>query len=243
MISLLCPTRGRPQRLAQMIQCVKLTSDVKQIELCLYIDDDDLTYDGKMDEAFAGLPNLQVIRGERTCHSDYWNILAKTAKGELFMMMGDDVAMRTNGWDAMVQTFFASKDDPFWLVFGDDGCPNGKTFATHPIVHRRWYEVVGYFSGPGFSGDFADAWPQDLADMIQRKVYLPFYSEHLHPVWGKADFDQTYKETSQRRAKDKTQELYVKRLPERIADSKKLGFAIADFYTRWLPIPDAPVQD
>jgi hypothetical protein len=122
----------------------------------------------------------------------------------------------------MVEEAFAGCPDKILLVFGDDGSANGKTFATHPLVHRRWVDAVGYFSAPGFSADYADTWPQDLADMVGRKKYLPFETEHLHPVWGKAEYDAVYQETNARLHRDNTPRLYADRLPERLADAQKL---------------------
>ena len=215
MISILCPTRKRPANLTRMVQSVRATCTLPQEIIC-WVDHDDSSYDaGQFDVT-------HIVRGPRITHSDYWNALIPHAHGDLYMMCGDDCVFKTPGWDVMVEEAFAACPDKILLVFGDDGCPNGKVFATHPIVHRRWVEVVGYFSGPGFSGDYADAWPQDVADMIGRRKLLPFENEHLHPVWGKAPYDDIYKETNARIHRDKTPQLYASRLSVRQADAEKL---------------------
>jgi glycosyltransferase involved in cell wall biosynthesis len=231
MISILCPTRGRPQILQRMIESVRDTSLGTEIEVVLYIDDDDHSYDEMAlpqgsGGAIAGTPTKvlrgKIVRGPRICMSDYWNELIPHAHGDIYMLCGDDCVFRTVGWDALVENAFAESQDKLLLCYGDDKGPGGRIFATHPFVHRRWVEIVGYFSGPGFSCDFADAWPQDVADMIGRKKFLPFVNEHMHALWGKALHDQTYRESAARKVRDKCAEKYDHTLELRKADAEKL---------------------
>ncbi|HVI10430.1 MAG TPA: hypothetical protein VND65_19235 [Candidatus Binatia bacterium] len=165
---------------------------------------------------------MQFNVGPRLVYSDYWNTLLLSAQSDIFMMCGDDCVFRTPGWDTIVERAFAESTDKILLAYGDDTSPFGKTFATHPFIHRRWVEVVGYFSGPGFTGDFADSWVQDVADMIGRKKFLPIVTEHMHYYLQKAPDDETYQETRARVARDKMPELYAARLKEREADAQKL---------------------
>jgi hypothetical protein len=93
-------------------------------------------------------------------------------------------------------------------------------------VHRKWYDTIGHFSGVGYSADFADTDPFDIAKMLGRVQYLPFEVEHLHPAWGKAPLDETYQETRARYERDRPNELYASRLAERQADAEKLRKAM-----------------
>jgi hypothetical protein len=106
-------------------------------------------------------------------------------------------------------------------VHGDDGV-NGDKFAAFPVIHRKWVDTVGYFSPPGFPGDFCDTWLFDVANMIGRRKYLPFTMEHMHVVFGKAPMDSTYREKFARDKQINAKALYDSRLAERERDADKL---------------------
>jgi glycosyltransferase involved in cell wall biosynthesis len=214
-ISLLTPTRKRPQRLREMIDSVKATANEFPEILC-YVAHDDDSYDSKL------FPEVTIIRGERVTFSDTWNALIPFATGDIFMQAADDILFRDKGWDILVKKAYVDCWDKILCVYADDGSPNGKNFATLPFVSRRWTEILGYFTGPGFSADFSDAWPQDVADMIGRKKYIPALIEHMHPLWNKAERDETYRDNEARNRRDNNTQKYIDRLPERIRDAEKL---------------------
>lgn len=236
MISLLTPTRKRPDRLKQMVDSAFNTASARvDLEIVCYVADEDSSYD----EAIAELKNdddlYRFVRGPRFpaggTFSDLWNALIPHARGDIFMQCADDVFFKTPGWDVAVEKAYADCPDKILLVYADDLGPSGKTFATLPFVSRRWVEVVGYFTGPGFAADFSDAWPQDVADMIGRKKFLEGIEiEHRHWMWGKADKDATYQENLARYQEQGSNHLYVRRQSEREADAAKLRAAIADFH-------------
>jgi glycosyltransferase involved in cell wall biosynthesis len=213
MISLLVPTRNRPHRLMEMIRSVMATAK-KLPEVLCYVSDDDHSYDY--------LTALNFIRGPRLVMSDLWNALVPHATGDIFMLCADDVVFRTPGWDVEIEKAFAEVPDKILLAFADDGSPNGKRFASLPFVSRKWVETVGYFTGPGFSADYSDTWPFDVATMIGRVKHVPVLIEHMHHVWGKAQVDQTYQENKERMARDNPAKLYADLLPERMRDAEKL---------------------
>jgi hypothetical protein len=225
MISLLTPTRKRPERLLKMISSAASTAAVVP-EIVCYVSDCDDSYDG-MIEATSHL--IRMVRGPRLVMSDLWNACLPHATGDIFMLCADDVIFRTPGWDVAIEGAFAEVPDKILLAFADDMGPNGKTFATLPFVHRRWVEAVGYFTGPGFSADFSDSWPFDVAKMINRLRYVDVQIEHAHHLWGKAPLDQTYEENKERYRRDRPDLRYVETLPERYRDSQKLLAAIERF--------------
>jgi hypothetical protein len=213
MISVLIPTRKRPENLKRVVESMRTTSS--EVEVCCYIDTDD-PGSSKM----AWWLGINFTVEPRCVMSDMWNKLTSIASGDIFMLCADDVVFRTNGWDVMVEQAFAECPDKILMAYGDDLCGNGKEFATLPFVSRKWVETVGYFTPPGFSGDYSDTWLNDVAKMIGRSKPLPFVNEHLHPVWGKAPMDETYQEKLDRQGN--IAELYNSRLAERQADAEKL---------------------
>ena len=218
MISLLIPTRKRPLRLRQTIESA-LNTYLNKPEILCYISDDDDSYE-------KDIPGATVVRGPRLVFSDLWNALLPHATGDIYMLCADDVIFRTPAWDFEVEKAFSKVPDKILLAYCDDGGPNGKRFASLPFVSRRWVDVVGYFTPPGFSADYSDAWPQDVAEMIGRRRYVDVLIEHCHHVWGKAEMDETYRENQERWHRDRPDLQYINRLPERERDADKLRQAI-----------------
>lgn len=230
-ISILCPTRGRPENVKRLMESIASMS-AEMPEIVLYVDEDDETMEPW---AFTGHDNpwleklgdkLKVCYGSRRLLSECWNVCAKVATGDILMHAGDDIIFQTKHWDVMVQNAFRSVPDKIIFVHGDDG-HFGKQFGTHGLIHRKWMEATGYFVPPYFSSDFNDTWLNDVANALGRRVYLPFKTEHMHPLFGKAEWDTTHKERLARHQADKVDELYASKAPERAADVEKLKAVIA----------------
>lgn len=220
-ISILFPTRNRLGNVARLLESLKATS-FRLPEVVLYIDEDDNSYQA----LYADSPeNVKFVRGPRKTLSECWNDCVKVASGEILMAGGDDLIFRTNGWDEIVAKCFENHADKLILVHGNDGYWKEK-FGTHPFLHRQWVEAVGYFFPPYFSSDFNDTWLNEVANELGRRVYLPFLTEHMHPLWGKADWDATHKERLARHDRDKVEELYKSLAPRRAEDVQKLRQAI-----------------
>jgi hypothetical protein len=67
--------------------------------------------------------------------------------------------------------------------------------ASHPFLHRKWVDILGYFFPPYFEAGYNDTWTTALATKIDRKKYLPeFYMEHLHAGFNKSKWDALYNE-------------------------------------------------
>jgi glycosyltransferase involved in cell wall biosynthesis len=215
-ISICCPTRGRPENIRRLINSIGETTSVLP-EVVVYMDDDD--------ETELPATGLKIIRGPRKTLSDCWNDCAKAATGDILMFAGDDIVFKTKGWDRMVINTFESHPDKFIFVHGDDG-HWGNQFGTHGFIHRKWYEAVGYLLPPYFVSDYGDTWLNDMANLLRRRVYLNFVTEHLHPAWGKADLDQTHKERLARGAQADVAKVYAEMRPKLLEDVEKIREAV-----------------
>lgn len=219
MISLLLPSRGRPfnvQRLAE--SALTHAADPDDIELIVYIDNDDYSYIGRV---FP--PQVTIYKTQRTLLSNYWNMAYDKARGPIYMHCGDDIVFQTEGWDDKVKAAFERYPDKIALIFGDDGDPNkDKNFGTHSFIHKNWVDAVGYFVPPYFSSDFNDTWLNEVADMIGRKEQIDILTEHMHFAFQKGELDLTHAERLVRHWKDNTPALYEEKAAERIADAEKL---------------------
>ncbi|NDB59517.1 glycosyltransferase family 2 protein [bacterium] len=216
MISILCPTRHRPQNIERMWQSIQDTAkNPKQIEVVIYIDADDDSYD-----------NLKIpvvkIKGERIVLSDTWNKCAQKAKHDILMYAGDDIIFKTPNWDEIVIETFNAVPDKVLFVFGNDGSVHDGIYGTHGFVHRTWFNTLGYICPPLFSGDYSDTWINDVAKLVGRHKHIKILTEHLHPDFKKSELDDTYLEKYERMKKDKTAELYFSLTNERQQDANKL---------------------
>lgn len=224
MISLLCPTRRRPGNVVRLWESAKQTAG-DRFELLLYVDNDDTPTLNLLERAPA---NIRPIIGERIVLSEMWNRLAEHARSDVMMHCGDDIVFRTP-WHDQVLEAFDRFDDRICFVHGRDGF-HDERFGTHGWLHRRWVDTVGYFVPPYFSSDYNDTWLNDVANMLDRRVYLPeVYTEHLHPNFAKAPWDATHRERLERHQRDNVDQLYASLAAERNADAGKLREAIDGF--------------
>lgn len=215
MISLLCPTRRRRDRLEAMWASAKETAS-GPLELVIYTDDDDQSY-----EELAA--DIRRVNGPRICLSEMWNHCYEASTGDILMHCGDDILFRTPGWDKVVIEAIERFPDRIVFVYGNDGSHvHDGRFGTHGFVHRRWVETVGYFVPPYFVSDWNDQWLNDVAGMIGRHVHLPILTEHMHYVFGKAAHDETYREREARGAAADVGAIYSAKHAEREADAAKL---------------------
>jgi glycosyltransferase involved in cell wall biosynthesis len=220
MISLLLPSRKRPEILRRMIQSVRNTAD-SDVEIVVRFDDDDESSmkaaqkDGAI--VFSG-PRLREM-------TIYWNECYYVSKGKIICQANDDLTMASKGWDTMLEKAFAEVPDKIMLCHGSDVFGHGSNFGPHAFVHRKWVETLHYFIPPYFSSDFGDAWINELANMIGRRRFLPFNIEHRHFSQGMAEIDENTADRLQRHREDDPDTLYYSPAmqAERQRDAQKLA--------------------
>ena len=221
LISILCPTRERPNEFRRLVESVlSLATHERRVEIVAYHDEDDIS-------GYYGLPKVQWVFGPRIVLSEMWNECYRHSRGDILMHCGDDIVFRTPGWDEIVREAFAASPDKILLVHGDDCSPNTDVLATHGFLHRRWVETVGYFVPPYFSSDWNDVWLTEVADMIGRRVKVPIVTEHMHHSFGKAERDRNTNEREERGRADGVVEIFKEKRKERRADAAKLKAVMA----------------
>jgi len=224
MISVLCPTRGRPRSVLRLLQSLRRTA-VADVEAIFYLDEDDPELQQAADVIHADEHSMVVI-GPRIVLSKCWNRCWDEATGDIGMQCGDDIRFRTPGWDAQVEAVFRLYTDRILLAHGDDGFQHG-ALATHGFLHRRWVETVGEFVPGIFTSDFNDTWLTEVADALGRRAYLPdVVTEHLHPAAGKGEWDRTHRERLERHRTTDPGALYAQTAGVRDLWVRKLSAAI-----------------
>lgn len=223
MISILCPSRGRPNNVHRLVSSALSSSSVP-LEFIFYFDEDDTT----INSALSGLQVKHVV-GPRIVLSKMWNRCYEEASNDIVMHCGDDIVFRSPGWDSLVLEAFDRYEDKIILVYGRDGIQD-QGLGTHSFIHRNWVNTVGYFVPPYFSSDYNDTWLNDVAEALGRRVYIPeIYTEHMHFVAGKGPIDKTHAERLARHSADRVEDLYISKASEREADVVKLRNFIESF--------------
>ena len=216
MISLLLPSRGRPENIARLHASVVETISSPWWEMVVRLDDDD----PKADE-YPTLPSVRYLRGQRGVLSTLWNdCYAEAGQADTYMHCGDDITFSTPGWDRIVLDAFP--EDGIAFVHGDDASDHGSWFGTHGFLRREWIDALGYFVPPYFSSDYNDTWHNEIANMLGRRIFVPIVTEHFHPAFGKAEWDQTHQERLARGREDNVDLMYREKAHERFLCAMKL---------------------
>lgn len=229
LISLLVPTRGRPDEFSRMVLSAwEHATFVNRVEVISYKDEDDRSDIFRRPQGNRSPTGImQTVTGPRIVLSETWNECYRHARGSILMHCGDDIIFRTHGWDVIVREAFARSQDKILLVHGDDCSPNTDALATHGFLHRRWVETVGYFVPPLFSSDWNDVWLTEVADLIGRRQKVPIVTEHMHYSFGKAERDANTNEREERGARDDVVGLYQRTKLQRVRDASRLKAVMA----------------
>jgi hypothetical protein len=221
-ISLLLPTRGRPALVGRLLDSLVQTStDLDQLEIVLYIDDDDAATQAVSHPSLA-LTKLIKPRGDRMGGMN--RACYDASHGRYVMLMNDDVVFRTRGWDTRVLQTFAQFPDDVALVYGND-LHQGRGVATFPIVSRTVCDIIGGICPREYLNVYIDVHLHDIFKKLARLghdriVYLEeVVFEHMHHEVGKSVKDETYVKKSER----SDDFIFISSDGERQTDAKRLA--------------------
>lgn len=191
-ISILCPTRERPDGVKRLIESVCSTSNhPERIEILFYVDEDDLSF-----PLLGEYPcKIRYFQGPRVWISNAQNFLYMNSSGCILMTAADDMVFRSPGWDTQVIDFFDELPDKIALVFGNDLGTHAGNIATHGFFHKKWVDTLGTWVQPG-RGSLWDLWTTENAKVLGRLQYMPeIVIEHVHYRQSSSQviFDNTYK--------------------------------------------------
>ncbi len=221
-ISILTPTRQRPNRLSEFIMSVyQHTEEKNRVEMLMYVDRDDPTKDQYMDffvhcqTEFKDFLRIHFVFDEPKSVSKSWNDLYERSVGDIIIMGNDDLLYRTPSWDRMVELESNKFEDEIYCMWMDDRI-NRENHCAFPIVSRKWCETLGYFTPGVFHFGYNDTWVFDIAQKINRCRFLGgVVAEHMHFASQKAPYDETY-------ARNRTQSYDFYELDRQIFDSEAM---------------------
>lgn len=195
LISLLLPTRGRPELAARFFNSVISTAEhLEAVEVILYVDEDD---PGSHQLDGGALHTVRIIGPNRSMGA-YNTACYRASRGQIIVLVNDDMVMGTPGWDRELRAMDNRYADKVYLGYGNDLLKK-RGLATFPILSRSTCELLVEPYPEAYVGAFIDVHLFDVFKRIQhqgfdRVIYLPdVVFEHLHYRTGKAPYDDTYK--------------------------------------------------
>jgi hypothetical protein len=228
-IGLLMPVRERLNLTLTLICSIITTvKDIENIEILMGIDDDDPTRDIQY-KISKSLPFVKIIpihnEGKFIGINRIWNILASHCTSEIFGYIGNDMVFRTPDWDEQILKEFRNNlpADKIKMVHCWDGY-HGPNLCVNAFVHRKYYEVMGYFCRPEFLINYSDKWMYQQFKAFDRVTYLPdVHIEHNHWVFKRREKDATAERMLSNNHDKDSDQMWETLKEERYKDINKLG--------------------
>jgi hypothetical protein len=187
------PSRGRPGKIAELVEAFKQTET--EALLWVALDDDDPTL-SDYERVLSRRPNVTLhltepSNGMVKALNEVAVALAKSNDPPFALgFMGDDHRPRTLNWDqAYVQ---ALRQMGTGLVYGDD-LLQGKNLPTQVAMTTDIVQILGYMAPPSLRHLYVDNFWRQLGRELGRLKYLPdVVVEHVHPGAKKTEWDDGY---------------------------------------------------
>jgi len=191
-ISLLHPTRSRPEKSVQTIDTwLDRTSSTAEIQLIVSVDEDDPTLE--LYKQAYNEENTLLINKNRSC-VDAINRAAEKSDGDILIVVSDDTDCKVD-WDVNLLVEVDGKSD--YLLKTNDGIQD--YIVTQTIMDRKYYERDGFIYHPEFVHQFADTYLTCLANIRGRLVfsYLDFPHRHYSHSAGRESADSLHKRNNE----------------------------------------------
>jgi hypothetical protein len=182
----ICPSRGRPQNIADLLDCWAVTEATADLIVCVDVDDPTLE---QYDEVMSG--QIGLIVGQRQSLTGWINTVAEAEchRHNIIGMIGDDVRPRTKHWDAEI----AGAMKRFGVVYGND-LHQSQRQPTHPFLDAELIRRLGFMAPWSIEHLYIDDFWRELGAHLGTLTYLPdVILEHMHPHAGKAEMDDGYR--------------------------------------------------
>lgn len=186
-LAILTPSRNRPQNIVDMIESLEKTQT--KSDFIVIVDDDDVM----LDRYLATGADVFMVERRGKGMAKPLNFVANHLKDKYrhFAFLGDDHRPRTKFWDV---EFVNNLDEmETGIVYGDD-LLQGKNLATQVGMTGNIVKALGGMTPPDMIHLYLDNfWMKLGTDLGALRFLSDVVIEHLHPVAGKAAWDEGYK--------------------------------------------------
>jgi hypothetical protein len=194
-LAVIVPTRGRPQNAARLARAFEETTASGALPVFVAdADDPELPgYKALLDT--GGIPRLMIYDhtegGKGLCFPLNYAARRYADLVDYVGFMGDDHLPRTHGWDTQVIRELDSLTPR--IVYGND-LLQGANLPTAVFMQSRMIQAIGVMAPQCMRHLYLDNFWKELGERTGSLVYRDdVIIEHLHPVAGKAEWDERYR--------------------------------------------------
>ena len=196
-------SRNRPQKTVECFEQVQKVSHISDFLLLINEDQADL------------YPEIENVK--RVIIPASWGTTS-TAKVNYFVHeklyegyftvsgIDDDCRVTTDGWDLLLSLPLKAKG--YGVSWGNDTIQNGRV-PTKWTITTNILAALGFLAPPGLIHLFVDDFLACLGKELESAHYAPnVMMEHHHWLNGKAEMDETYKESAARETWENDERVY-----------------------------------
>lgn len=186
MISIIHPSRQRPEKSFQTIQSWKQQAGKVDLEIIVSIDADDPCYNDYY-ELYRNKTRERLIAHRNRSAVDAINNGAKIAGGDILIVVSDDTEC-FQGWGEAIERKMWGRCD--WIIKAQDGIQ--PWIITMPIMDIIYYRRFGYIYHPDYLHAFCDTEMTCVAELTGCKIVVDWLFPHRHYSEGFCEKDETY---------------------------------------------------
>lgn len=184
-------SRSRPELFKRGMDSIINNCISESYQILVSIDEDDESMFG-MEEQYKN--NNKVVFCKGVNKNKIYAInrdLDKITDWDILVNMSDDMLFIEKGFDAFIRGGFDNLDQ--CLHFPDG---NRNDLITMSILGRQYFERFGYIYHPDYISLYCDNEQMDVAKLLGCYKYInKNIFHHLHPAYGKAEYDMQYNHT------------------------------------------------
>lgn len=203
MLTIIVPTRGRPQSALELVDAVLETRQIETTNVILAVDKTDPTMTEYKAIEKVHLPGsgarVEPVTGGwmvAALNEAATRVVATDPRVTAVAFLGDDHRPRTPGWDAAYLSALNAMGAG--IVYGDDLLQH-EFVPTQCAMSADIIRRLGWMAHPGLKHMYVDTLWRDMADVAGKRAYLPdVVVEHLHYINGKSVEDEHYKRVNDR---------------------------------------------
>lgn len=186
LITIIHPSRARYHLAKQCcIDILNKASGKHKIQYIISIDSDDESgYKSIFDSYVTQLfPEIEFVVNSNKTHVQAVNNGAKRAKGDMFIVVGDDFIF-PQAWDQLLADTVKPEHGKEWVISIHDGIQ--PKIITLPILSKEYYQKLGYIYYPEYEAMFSDTDFTELA-FAKNKVILAkhlLFKHNHHSISG-----------------------------------------------------------
>lgn len=188
-LTILLPTRDRPQQFLKSVESAFATSSLAEkglLEVLAYVDDDDPSIDKY--KSFR-TDKVRIRFGKRIGAANAAKVVAKESETEWLIFSADDAFFETQGWDESLIAVIP--EDRVGVSYPQDG--RGDVLS-HFVFHRKLFELTGLWPD-GFWHFGPDTYLWSVMREVKRSFFVKkVMIRHLKAKLGLSPLDNTHAE-------------------------------------------------